>query len=186
MKAALNCFLSDDYKQVTTRQIAEEAGVNASMIRYYFKNKEGLYEDMIRQTLSPLIEAVGNINAETDNPISEFFRIYYNTMTTNPSFPALLLKIMASENGPGKALLESLFEQGRSRGLSAFKELETSNKDGMNVPFDLLRVSFVSLAMMPILARESFEKSSNIKMNEDFFNELANFNGALLMRALNN
>lgn len=50
LKAALGCFLADDYHQVTTRMIAEKAGANVSMIRYYFGNKEGLYEEMIRET----------------------------------------------------------------------------------------------------------------------------------------
>ena len=42
IRAALDCFLADDYHRVTTRLIAEAAGANASMIRYYFGNKEGL------------------------------------------------------------------------------------------------------------------------------------------------
>ncbi len=55
IKAALACFLADDYHRVTTRRIAEQAGANVSMIRYYFGNKEGLYEEMIRETLNPLL-----------------------------------------------------------------------------------------------------------------------------------
>lgn len=32
--AAQACFLADDYHRVSTRQIAERAGANISMIRY--------------------------------------------------------------------------------------------------------------------------------------------------------
>ncbi len=46
LKAALECFLADDYHRVTTRLVAEKAGANVPMIRYYFGNKEGLYEEM--------------------------------------------------------------------------------------------------------------------------------------------
>lgn len=53
LKAALDNFLSDDYHKVTTRLIAEQAETNISMIRYYFGNKEGLYEEMISETLTP-------------------------------------------------------------------------------------------------------------------------------------
>lgn len=55
LKAALDCFLDNDYHRVTTRQIAELAGANVSMIRYYFGNKEGLYEEMIRDNLQPML-----------------------------------------------------------------------------------------------------------------------------------
>jgi len=49
LKAALECFLADDYHKVTTRLIAEKAETNISMIRYYFGNMEGLYEEMTRE-----------------------------------------------------------------------------------------------------------------------------------------
>ena len=58
VRAALDCFLADDYHRVTTRLIAERAGANASMIRYYFGNKEGLYEEMIRETLNPMLDVL--------------------------------------------------------------------------------------------------------------------------------
>ena len=52
INAATVCFLDDEYHKVTTRQIATQADTNASMIRYYFGNKEGLYEEMIRHPCS--------------------------------------------------------------------------------------------------------------------------------------
>jgi AcrR family transcriptional regulator len=58
LKAALDSFLADDYHKVTTRLIAEKADANVSMIRYYFGNKEGLYEEMIRETLNPLLKVL--------------------------------------------------------------------------------------------------------------------------------
>jgi len=38
LKAALDCFLADEYHHVTTRLIAEKADANIAMIRYYFGN----------------------------------------------------------------------------------------------------------------------------------------------------
>ena len=64
LAAARECFLADDYHKVTTRAIAEKAGANVSMIRYYFGNKEGLYEEMIRYTLTPLLDVLAHKNGE--------------------------------------------------------------------------------------------------------------------------
>jgi AcrR family transcriptional regulator len=108
IKAALNCFLNDEYQNVTTRQIATEAGVNASMIRYYFGNKEGLFEDMIRQTLTPLIDAMSDPEMSQMEGFKDFFKLYYRTMSENPKFPVLILKIMALNHGPGKNVLSAL------------------------------------------------------------------------------
>ncbi len=61
INAAIACFLDDEYYKVTTLQIATQADTNASMIRYYFGSKEGLYEERIRQPLQPLVDVLGVI-----------------------------------------------------------------------------------------------------------------------------
>ncbi|NCB09490.1 MAG: TetR/AcrR family transcriptional regulator, partial [Bacteroidia bacterium] len=43
MNAAIVLFANKGYESTTTREICSYAGVNLSLISYYFKNKEGLY-----------------------------------------------------------------------------------------------------------------------------------------------
>ncbi|HRD46748.1 MAG TPA: CerR family C-terminal domain-containing protein [Caulobacter sp.] len=43
LEAALAAFGAEGFKGATTRQIAEEAGVNLPALKYYFGGKEGLY-----------------------------------------------------------------------------------------------------------------------------------------------
>ena len=70
LKASLECFLSDEYHKVSTRLIAEKAETNVAMIRYYFGNKEGLYEEMIKEKLGALLDALdGQINTSNDPDI---------------------------------------------------------------------------------------------------------------------
>ncbi len=47
LNAARDCFLDDEYHQVTTRAIAEKAGANVAMICYYCGSKQGLSEAVI-------------------------------------------------------------------------------------------------------------------------------------------
>ncbi len=184
IKAALNCFLNDEYQKVTTRQIAAEADVNASMIRYYFNNKEGLFEDMIRQTLTPLIDAMTNPEMNQMDGFKGFFKLYYRTMSQNPKFPVLILKIMALNHGPGKNVLRQLFERGKSSGTNTVDSLKENNDIDKGIDFDILRISFVSLAMMPMLVKNTFEENIGKEMDEEFLDKLATFNGQLLMKGL--
>jgi AcrR family transcriptional regulator len=184
IKAALNCFLNDEYHKVTTRQIAAEAGVNASMIRYYFGNKEGLFEDMIRQTLTPLIDAMANPEMSDMEGFKGFFKLYYDTMSHNPKFPLLILKIMALNQGPGKNVLRQLFERGKSTGTKTVGALKEKHGIDTNIDFDLLRISFVSLAMMPMLVKNIFEENIEMEMDAEFLDKLAMFNGQLMMKGL--
>lgn len=43
LEAALSAFGNQGFAAVTTRQIAEEAGINLPALNYYFGNKQGLY-----------------------------------------------------------------------------------------------------------------------------------------------
>jgi AcrR family transcriptional regulator len=184
INAALKCFLSDEYHKVTTRQIALQAGVNASMIRYYFGNKEGLFEDMIRQTLTPLIDAMSNPEMSEMEGFKGFFKLYYDTMSQNPKFPVLILKIMALNQGPGKNVLRQLFERGKSTGTNTVSTLKNKHKIDSTIDFDVLRISFVSLAMMPMLVKNIFEENIEKDMDAEFLDKLAMFNGQLMMKGL--
>jgi len=83
LKAALECFLADEYHKVTTRLIAEKADANVSMIRYYFGNKEGLYEEMIRETLSRCL-IYWMVHVIQVGGFFDFLRLYYDTMSKHP------------------------------------------------------------------------------------------------------
>ncbi|WHI47617.1 TetR/AcrR family transcriptional regulator [Microbulbifer sp. JMSA004] len=182
--AARECFLNDEYQRVTTRQIAAKAGVAVSMIRYYFGSKDGLYEDMIRQTLLPLIEAVEQLSLDGDWDFGDFFALYYSTMQENPKFPALILKVMALNQGPGKNVIRQLLERGRQRGSRRLAEIKGEEAEPEDPKYDLLRISFVSLAMLPMLAKPVLEEQMGHVMDPDFLKQLAEFNGRLLKSGL--
>lgn len=48
LAAAFNCIANKGCACVTLRDIAEEAGVALSQLNYYYKNKEGLFSEVLR------------------------------------------------------------------------------------------------------------------------------------------
>ncbi len=179
LKAAMDCFLADEYHNVTTRLIAERAGVNASMIRYYFGNKEGLYEEMIRETMAPLLDVLDAPGFNSVNGFAELLRLYYGTMSSRPEFPKLVLKVLALNQGPGKRFIHQLIERGRSRGAARIGEMKAKGEIAPSVDPDVIRMSFVSLAMAPMLLKGIFEEQWGHPMENEFLQELARFNGRL-------
>ena len=184
LNAAMTCFLRDDYHQVTTRQIAAEANTNISMIRYYFGNKEGLYEEMIRQTLQPLLDVLDSKLLNSTEGFADYFRIYYRTMQNNPRFPALILKVLALNHGPGKRFIYQLLERGRTRGKQKVEELKQMGSIEKGIEADAVRIAFVSLAMMPMLVKEIFEEQMEQPMDAAFLDRLADLNGRLFAAGL--
>lgn len=184
IKAALDCFLTDEYHNVTTRRVAESAGANVSMIRYYFGSKEGLYEEMIRETLSPLLDVLDGPLLSSTSGFAEFLGLYYRTMSARPEFPKLILKVLALRHGPGRRFIQQLLERGRTRGARKVAEMKAQGQVGPGVDPDILRLAFVSLAMTPILLKDIFEEQMERPMDDAFLNSLAKFNGHLFSAGL--
>ncbi|MBF0334605.1 MAG: TetR/AcrR family transcriptional regulator [Alphaproteobacteria bacterium] len=184
LAAAKNCFLADDFHNVSTRRIAEEANVNVSMIRYYFGNKEGLYEEMIRHTLSPLLEVLDGQMLSSLEGFTEYLCLYYRTMLATPEFPRLILKVLALKHGPGRRFIQQLLERGRSRGAKRVNEMKHKGLIGAEIDPDVLRLSFVSLAITPMLLKEVFEEQIERPLDDTFLETLARFNGRLIAAGL--
>lgn len=184
IKAALDCFLTDDYHNVTTRRIAESAGANVSMIRYYFGSKEGLYEEMIRETLSPLLDVLDGPLLTSKVGFAEFLGLYYRTMSARPEFPKLILKVLALHHGPGRRFIQQLLERGRTRGARKVAEMKAQGQVETGVDPDILRLAFVSLAMTPMLLKDIFEEQMERPMDDIFLESLAKFNGHLFSAGL--
>ena len=180
INSAMVCFLDDEYHKVTTRQIAERADTNISMIRYYFGSKEGLYEEMIKQTLQPLIDVLDSKMLESDGGFNEYFKLYYQTMLDNPKFPALILKVLAMNQGPGKRFVQQLLERGRVQSRKRLEQLQQAGVVDKSIDPVIVRIAFVSLAMMPMLLKDIFEDELGEEMDISYFNQLAEFNGSLI------
>ncbi|WP_434110709.1 TetR/AcrR family transcriptional regulator [Methylocaldum sp. GT1TLB] len=184
LRAALECFLADEYHKVTTRRIAEKADANISMIRYYFGSKEGLYEEMIRDTLSPLLDVLDGPMLSSVKGFTDFPRLYYDTMSKRPEFPRLILKVLALNQGPGRRFIQQLLERGRTRGARTVADLKSHGQIAPSVDPDILRMTFVSLAMMPMLLKDIFEEQMGHAMDAAFIENLAEFNGRLFTGGL--
>lgn len=69
MQAAIPLFAELGFKGTSTRKICELASANISSIPYYFRNKEGLYDEVVsliastlRARLNPYIEISSNVH----------------------------------------------------------------------------------------------------------------------------
>ncbi len=58
--AAISLFAQKGYSAVGVRELATEAGVNISMISYYFGGKIGLLKDIIEQFYNEYSEIIRN------------------------------------------------------------------------------------------------------------------------------
>jgi AcrR family transcriptional regulator len=184
LEAAKVSFLADDYHSVSTRHIAEQARANVSMIHYYFGSKEGLYEEMIRETLNPVLEVLDGPLLPPWDGFTGYLRLYYETMLRTPEFPKLILKVLALNQGPGRRFIQQLLERGRARGAERLEDMKKAGHISLDLDPDILRLAFVSLAMTPMLLKDIFEEQIGRPMDAAYLGQLAHFNGQLIAAGL--
>lgn len=180
---ARELFMVIPYDKVSTRLIAQRAGVNIAMIRYYFGNKEGLFETMIRETMLPMKQKMEQLftDGQQDN-LFDFMRTYYHEMNKVPQFPRLIAQVMhMPPSATQRRLFEKVFadiarpDQDILFGKLAEKGLLREGADPR-----LCRVSFISLMVFPFVAPPALLNLHGIELTEAFLNDLLEHNIRLM------
>ena len=133
LAAAKICFLADDYHQVSTRRIAEMAGVNVSMIGYYFGNKEKLFISVLEHIYASFNQAEAKLRLDLADPeqaLRELVAFIWDYYVRHPEFVTILatenlhqgLHARKSQNlralsGEAVGVLRPIIEAGQIKGL---------------------------------------------------------------------
>ncbi|MFC5076622.1 HTH-type transcriptional regulator BetI [Vibrio thalassae] len=187
LEHARDLFVVMPYDKVSTRLIAQRAGVNIAMIRYYFGNKEGLFETMVRETVTPMKNKMDEVFSQGDHRnFFEFMRIYYQEMNKVPQFPRLVAQVM---HMPPSATQRRLFEKvfmdlARPEHDLIFGKLQQAGYMREDIDPKLCKVSFISLMVFPFVAPPAMLQLHGIELNETFLDKLLEHNISLLSRAL--
>ena len=68
LDAAAELFNSKGYAATTVREIVKAAGVTKPVLYYYFKNKEGIFLELMRGTYVKFNELVDSVRSEKGSP----------------------------------------------------------------------------------------------------------------------
>lgn len=157
--AARGLFIELPYEKVSTRLIAQRAGVNSALIRYYFTSKAGLYEQMLREALQP----IRNLMQQQENQspsqqtLEAFMRAYYQVMAPNPDLPRLIFRVMSDQSAQQhpmtRRVLAEMIDHFQNQ-LFNRPELQQRLREGVTDAH--ARISIFSLLLMPFLLPPDF------------------------------
>lgn len=115
LNAAFKCVSSKGYANVSLRDIADEAGVVLSQLNYYYKNKEGLFTEVIKSLTEKYLTEIeqelkkGNLAKEKLSNVISYFK---KVLTEKPE----LFKLLYDVTGMGlwssvfRKLLQSMYK----------------------------------------------------------------------------
>lgn len=104
--AAQELLDEKSYRSLTIREIAQRAGVNSALIRYYFESKEGLFIALFEQMATEHFALMATIS-QSDTPIRAFITIMLDMLNEHSGFARFLHdEIMAGDSSLQFAFVE--------------------------------------------------------------------------------
>ncbi|SHJ67982.1 transcriptional regulator, TetR family [Anaerobranca californiensis DSM 14826] len=114
--AAFKCLSSRGYANVSMRDIADEAGVVLSQLTYYFKNKEGLFKEVVKMMTNKYLQEIEESLKREKTPkgrILSLTKYFKKLLNHNPELFKLLYDFtgLALWSPAFSKLLRELFKE---------------------------------------------------------------------------
>jgi AcrR family transcriptional regulator len=148
------------YAATRTRDIAEEAGLNLALLKYYFRSKEKLFEIVMTEKMEKLLGGLASIindDVTTLEKKLELLATYYiDMLTQNPDLPIFVL----SEIRNNSDHLVEKFQFGNFiQHSSFFKQLQVNRPDVNPMHFI---INLLGATIFPFAAKPLFLAAGNL------------------------
>lgn len=162
-EAARIVFTQKGYAAARTRDIAEEAGINLSLLNYYFRSKEKLFNiimtEKIQQFFGVMFPIISDDQLTLEVKMEQFVSRYIDMLQSNPDLPIFVLSEI--RNNP-KHFVETIKADQILINSSLMKQLQERNKDINPVHFIL---NLLGMSVFPFLAKPILMSAGVLKEN---------------------
>ena len=192
LKAAEAEFLEKGYGNAKTIAIAKRAGVSHSMLHYYFRTKEQLFQKIFKEKVQTLTQMFSVI-FEQNNDFTETLRLVIETqfkfVAKNPQLPRFIFNEIVSNKENRNWAIQTLFPHLLPFLSEIEKKLNIEISKGTISPITiqnlLLNMMSINLSVFLVLPvfRETFHYDSD-EMLDNFLNERCKSNVQFILNAL--
>jgi TetR/AcrR family transcriptional regulator len=166
-RAALKIFHKKGLAGARMQEIADEAGINKSMLHYYYRSKEKLFSEVFQASLSKFSGNFQFILNQEDSgweaKIRNICDYYVEFVNANPDLPIFLLNEMNQQPECLFAILQMDMNISQTR---FFGQLQEAMERGEIRKADPLQVyvSLVSGIMHPFVAAPMMRKTTGLTL----------------------
>jgi TetR/AcrR family transcriptional regulator len=166
MNAALIVFQRKGMAGARMQEIADEAGLNKSLLHYYYRSKEKLFEEVLSRSIAdfgPQILNIINSDMTIEEKITNFIETYINHFLKAPFIP---LFIMHEISQNPEFMINVFYKEHKiGFGLSKFqKQIEDEIQKGnlKNTSAIDLFVNMIALAAFPFVGKTLIQTIANV------------------------
>ncbi len=171
IRTAAGCFAEQGFDGTSLRQVAEGAGVTPAMVAYYFKDKSGLLEAVVRQGLEQMLAVIrGVIDSYEPGHFTEtLIRAYLAVLVQEPWIPRILIREVISKDSPLRTLFTEVFATHAVAMVppQVADEIRRGNlRADLDPRFAIL--SLVGMCLFPVIAQPVLGPLLGYDLDEDF------------------
>ena len=192
LEAAEAEFLEKGYGNTKTVAIARRAGVSHSMLHYYFRTKEQLFQKIFKEKVQILAQMFGGIFAK-DASFTEIIRLVvetqFNFAAQNPQLPPFVFNEILSNKENRNWAIETIFPQIFPYYCTVEKLLNDEIAKGAVRPItirdlmlNVISINIVAFLALPVLT-DAFNLDNGKALNH-FLNERRESNVQFILNAL--
>ncbi|MEZ5046704.1 MAG: TetR/AcrR family transcriptional regulator [Chitinophagaceae bacterium] len=171
LHAARKLFTEKGFHAVTSREIAQEAGINVALLNYYFRSKEQLFKQIMLENTKGFREGIAHLFMDTEMDIFEKFQhvtnLYFQEFSKNPSLPLFVMNQIAKD--PSSFLDKENMQSSRN---ILFDQLNKLIKDKKLKPVHHAHImlNLMSLIMFPFIVGPAIK--TRVGLNDKQYNQL--------------
>lgn len=172
LEAAKEVFQKKGMDGSRMQEIADKAGINKSMLHYYYRSKQLLFEAVFTSAFSlvaPQITKILNDDSTIEEKVKEFTHNYISFMAKHPYLPNFIIQ----ELNRNPKFFEKLQESAGFPSLEKFeKQVATEVEQGRLKPINgkQLFVNIISLNVFPFVATPLIK--GLLRIDDNGFKEL--------------
>src|SRR5262245_1591923 len=125
LDAALSVFAARGYEAARLEDVAAQAGVAKGTLYLYFKDKQALFEELVRGAVTPIMERVGSAARASELPASQvidmFFELFQREVLETKR--KLLLRLIIAEGPRFPAIAAFYHREVVARGMTLMRTL---------------------------------------------------------------
>lgn len=98
IEIATQLFATKGFAAVSVRELTDLAKINVSAISYHFNGKEGLYQEVLKKQLAPILEALQSVKSKESLSTIERLTLYADQIAHIHRQSPFLARFMSSES----------------------------------------------------------------------------------------
>lgn len=151
---AREVFMQNGYDGTSMQMIADAAGINKSLLHYYYRSKERLFGQIFSKVFSQFVPRLGEIfmsDMSIEEKVHAFVESYINVFIENPLIPIFVMQELSKNP---QHLADLIRESGMDPEMMVDNIVASFKKEKINIgdPRQLI-VNMIGLCVFPFAAR---------------------------------